>query len=331
MKHLRTLHYISAIAKTGSIRKTAEGVNLTPSALNRKIQDFERELGTEIFERLAGGVRLNAAGELVLRHIRDQLSEFERVKSKIADLSGMRRGHVTVACSQAFAYHFMPEEIARYRALFPLVSFEVRISDHREAIAALNAHEVDLALVLQPPAAPAFQVLLSCTQPLCAMMAGDHPLAGSTPVRFRDCLRYPLILPDKTTAGRYLFDVATLRMGVAIDNVAVTSNSFEFVRSYLLREPLIAFQVMSGLPPLGERERTGLVFREVDRRDAPTATLALGQLRGRSLPVAAAKFAEQVSRRLDEHVITGSGDAAKPAKHRRRHRPVHKETQTISS
>jgi DNA-binding transcriptional LysR family regulator len=299
MKHLRTLNYIVAIAKTGSIRKTAEGVNLTPSALNRKIQDFERELGCEIFERLAGGVRPNAAGELVLRHIREQVSEFERVKSKIADLSGMRRGHVTVACSQAFAYHFMPKEIATYRAQFPLVSFEVRIIDHRDAIAALNAHEVDLALVLQPPAAPAFQVLLSCAQPLCAMMAADHPLAGEAPVRLRDCVRYPLVLPDKSTAGRYLFDMAAHRLDLPFD-VVVTTNSFEFCRSYLLREKLIAFQVMSALPPPEERGRIGLVFREVDRRDAATATLALGQLRGRSLPVASAKFAEQVSKRLDQ-------------------------------
>jgi DNA-binding transcriptional LysR family regulator len=214
----------------------------------------------------------------------------------------MRRGHVTVACSQAFAYHFMPKEIAVYRAQFPLVSFEVRISDHREAIAALNAHEVDLALVLQPPAAPAFQALVSCTQPLCAMMAADHPLADDAPVRLRDCLRYPLVLPDRTTAGRFLFDMATHRMDLPFD-VVVTTNSFEFCRSYLLREPLIAFQVMSALPPLEDRARIGLVFREVDRRDAATATLALGQLRGRSLPVASAKFAEQVSKSLDEEFV----------------------------
>lgn len=56
---------------------------------------------------------------------------------------------------------------------------------------------------------------------------------------------------------------------------------------------------MSALPPMEDRARIGLVFREVDRRDAATATLALGQLRGRSLPVASAKFAEQVSKSLD--------------------------------
>jgi DNA-binding transcriptional LysR family regulator len=305
MRYQRTLGYILAIAKAGSIRKAAEGVNLTPSALNRQIQDFEHELGTEIFERLPGGVRPNAAGELILRHIRDQLSDFERVRSQIADLSGMRRGHVSLACSQAFAYHFMPDEIARYRTHFPMVSFEVRISDHREAIAALNAHEVDLALVLQPPAVPSFQVLLTCAQPLCTMMAIGHPLAGTAPVRLRECLRYRLILPDRTTAGRYLFDVAVHRAGLEAD-VAVTSNSFEFVRSYLQREPLVGFQVMSGLPPLEERERWGLVFRQVDTRDAPTATLAFGQLRGRSLPVASAKFAEQVLKSLDRRFAGGA-------------------------
>ncbi|HEY1934374.1 MAG TPA: LysR family transcriptional regulator [Acetobacteraceae bacterium] len=304
MKHQRTLDYILAVARTGSIRKTAERVSLTASALNRKIQDFERELGTEIFERLPGGVRPNAAGELLLRHIRDQATDFERVRSQIADLSGIRRGHVAIACSQTFANHFMPEEVARYRARFPQVSFEVRISDHREAVAALNAHDVDLALVLQPPVEPSFKVLLACAQPLCVMMAIDHPLAGTGPVRLRDCLRFSLILPDQSTTGRHLFDLAMRRV-VSDANVVAVSNSFEFVRNYLLREPLLGFQVMSGLPPLMERKGLGLAFREIHVRDAPAATLALGQLRGRSLPIASAKFAEQIQISINERFMTG--------------------------
>jgi DNA-binding transcriptional LysR family regulator len=297
MKHLRTLSYINAIARTGSIRKTAENVNLTPSALNRQILDFERQIGTQIFERLPTGVRLNAAGELIVRHIRDQLSDFERVKSQIADLSGLRRGHVAIACSQAFASDIMPQEIERYRSQFPLVSFEVRVCDHREAIAALDVHEVDLALIFQPSSEQDFQILLSYTQPLCALMSAGHPLAGITPVRLRECLRYPLILPDQSTVGRYLFDVAIRRAQLSIDPVIV-SNSFEFMRNYLLREPLIAFQVTCQYISQPKRARRGLILRPIDRRDVTPARMALGQLRGRSLPVASVKFAEQLSRSL---------------------------------
>ena len=45
-------------------------MNITASALNRRINRFEDEFGAELFERLPGGVRLNPAGELVLHHYR---------------------------------------------------------------------------------------------------------------------------------------------------------------------------------------------------------------------------------------------------------------------
>ncbi len=211
---------------------------------------------------------------------------------------------MTIACGQAYAHFFMPEEIARYRLKYPLVSFDVRIIDHSEAIAPLDTHEVDLAPALQPPTETALQSLFTCAQPLCAMTSMSYPLAGRMPVRFRDCPRYPLILPERATAGRYLYDAAAHRLGVEGD-VVVTSNSFEFVQNYLLRKRVVGFQVMSGLPPLDRRERSGLSFRQVDARDAPSATLALGQLRGRALPVAAAKFAEQISRSIDQRLAAG--------------------------
>ena len=94
MRHLLPYKYIEEIAKAGSIRKAAETLAITPSALNRRLLSIEEELGTALFERLAVGVRLNTAGEILLKHIRSQMSDLERVKSQISDLSGHRRGHV---------------------------------------------------------------------------------------------------------------------------------------------------------------------------------------------------------------------------------------------
>jgi len=65
------------------------------------LQNYEDELGYEIFERTSKGVRLNAAGEMAIQHIRQTLAETEQLNSRIADLAGMRRGHVTIGCSQA--------------------------------------------------------------------------------------------------------------------------------------------------------------------------------------------------------------------------------------
>ena len=57
MKHLLPLTYINAVSKAGSIRRAAENLAITSTALNRRILAMEDELGVPIFERLARGVR----------------------------------------------------------------------------------------------------------------------------------------------------------------------------------------------------------------------------------------------------------------------------------
>lgn len=293
MKHLRTLSYIVDVAQSGSVRRTADRLNITPSALTRKIQDFEAELGTPVFERLPHGMRLNPAGELVVQHARTQLADVARLHARIGDLQGVRRGHVSIACSQAFVHHDLPEQIALYRAKHPMVSFDVLVRDHAHGIAALLEHEVELALILQPPPAPEVQALLSYQLPLCAMMSSDHPLATTGPVRLRDCLRYPIAVPDRSLSIRHILDAVLVRISSAM-TVAVESGSLEFLRNYVRREHAIAFQVSSGIPA----NEVGLHARMIDERDVAPVQVVLGRLRGRPLTIAAAKFADQVARTL---------------------------------
>ena len=51
MKHLRLFNYIDMIVREGSVRRAAEKLHITASALDRRVQDLEEELGTGIFER----------------------------------------------------------------------------------------------------------------------------------------------------------------------------------------------------------------------------------------------------------------------------------------
>lgn len=292
MKHLKTLAYISDVARSGSVRRSADRLNVTPSALTRKIQDFEQEIGTPVFERLPQGMRLNAAGELLVRHIRAQTADFERLQSQIADLSGLRRGHVTIASSQAFVDQVLPLEIATYRKQFPYVTFAVEVRDHAQGVASLAAFETELALLLAPPPASDMRVLLSGRQPLCAMMRADHPLAeGQGSVRLRDCFRHPVAMPDNSLAVRHLLDAALARKPQQID-MRLESGSIEFLRNYVLAEHLLSFQIAVGIPP----SAPGLLARPIDPRDITPVEVVLGQSRGRTLTVAAAKFVDQLSK-----------------------------------
>ncbi|HYF54745.1 MAG TPA: LysR family transcriptional regulator [Salinarimonas sp.] len=299
MRHMRIWRYVDEVARSGSIRRAAERLNVTPSAVQRRIQDVEEDLGAAIFERSAQGVRLTAAGETVIRWIRAQAADLERVQSQIEDLAGLRRGHVRVACSQALVHAFLPREIAAFRRRYPLVSFQVMVRDHGQALQALVDFEADLAIAFRPPRMPEFQPLMSLGQRLVAIMAADHPLAARETVRLRDCAAYPVALADRAYGGRQIID-DVLAAGSARLSVELESNSFEMLRNFVRDGEAITFQIEIGAP----RDDPGLAVRPVDDRDLAHGPLVLGQLRGRALPVAAAKFAHELARRLDAERAT---------------------------
>jgi DNA-binding transcriptional LysR family regulator len=297
MRHLRLLTHVVEVARTGSIRAAAELLNLTPSAMNRRIQDLELEVGTPLFERRPRGVKLTTAGEMFVRYARSQIAEAERMKSQVEDLRGLRRGPVLIASSQALAHDFLASRVAEFGKRHPKVMFDLKVMDHDRALAALAAYDVDLALVYRPAMVPSLRVIASIPQRLVAIIRSDHPLAAKKMLRLSECVGYPAALPDRTLGGRQILDEIAARRDLRFNMVA-ESNSFEMLRGLVFRCNMISFQIEIGAPSghLGK----GLVGRPVDTRDVPTADLVLCQLRGRSLPVAAATFAELLAKSLNE-------------------------------
>jgi len=297
MRHLQTFRLIAAVARAGSMRKAAEDMNITASALVRRINRFEDEFGTELFERLPGGVRLNPAGELVLHHYLATQSDLSRVQSQVADLTGERRGHVPIACSQALLPYFLPQQIALYRAEHPGVTFSVNVRDRAQAEQELASYSSDLALVFEPVYLVDFQVIEAIPQAVNVVMHADHPLASKLELRLRDCLDTPHIAPSSRYGVRHLLDFAA-RRGSRRVSPLVETESFELIRHYVLHERVIGFQIPIGIHGFGD---PALVSKPISERDLPPGNLILGQMRGRTLPVASARFAMQLASALKQY------------------------------
>ena len=56
--HSQALRYHSEVARSGSIRKAAEQLNIASSAVNRYILKLEAELGVSLFERKFRSLRV---------------------------------------------------------------------------------------------------------------------------------------------------------------------------------------------------------------------------------------------------------------------------------
>ena len=291
MQNLRIYKYVDKIAQTGSIRQAAEQLYITPSALNRRLIALEQELGVKVFERLGRGVRLSTAGELFIDHIRKHLSETEKLKSQIEDLSGLRRGHVTIACTQAALPFFIPNEIQKYQEKFPHVNFSVLNKDGTEAAIALLNHTADIALVFDQLRQSDFQTAYAIPQSVHAIMSKSHYLASKSQVSISECLNYPLALPTQKYGLRKtlenIFDKLLTRITPTIE-----ADSYVFLQNYISNSNAIGFELEIGMP---QKNSNSLISRPVKLPQDTSVLIYINHLRSRNLPIAASKFALQLA------------------------------------
>lgn len=291
LRHMRVWHYVEEVARAGSMRKAADRLNLTASAVQRRIHDVEQDLGMALFERTARGVRLTEAGKLFVGWIRSQSTDLDRVRSQIDDLAGLRRGNIRIACSQAVAHWFLPREIARFHAIYPFVTFEVSVHAHAVAVQAIMELDADLTLVFRPGPARELEPLFTTNQQIMAIMAADHPLANQRSVSLKDCARFPIAIFDRSFGSRQLIERLLASKSLRLP-LTLESNSSELLRNFVGYGSGITFQIAIGAPDADSR--SGLAIRPIRDRDLERESLVLGKLRGRALPLAVQRFAEHL-------------------------------------
>ncbi|MDA0651906.1 MAG: LysR substrate-binding domain-containing protein, partial [Proteobacteria bacterium] len=137
-----------------------------------------------------------------------------------------------------------------------------------------------------------FQTSLTIRQPVYGVMAASHPLAKQKVLRIGQCLEFPLALPPAPNALRLLLEGLAARSGSRVEPV-VQSDSYEFLLNYGREEEIVTFYFPVGIPAGNALENR--VSRPVDPHDIPPVLLYLGHLRNRILPVAAARFADQLT------------------------------------
>ncbi len=296
MRHLLLPRYVEKIARSGSLRSAAEELGITPSALNRRILGLEDELGVEIFERHPSGLRPNIAGEILLKHFRDQIADMERVKSSIADISGRRAGHINVATTREAVQYFLPALIKQHLVTFPAVTFAVNLLERGEAEISLTDNTNDIAIVFEPVRLKELQPIYSGAQQMYAIMSKDHPLAVKNSIKIYECGEFPLLLPKRPEGIRRMLDVAAEKIGVSL-SPALESNSLDLLRLMSQGSKAVSFCLAINLRP--DLAHDHLISVPLETPGIKPGTLVAGHLRGRTLPVAAARFLETVNKELE--------------------------------
>lgn len=138
---LGAIEAFAAAARTHSFTDAARELNLTASAISRRVAQLEHTLGVALFHRVTRGLRLTAAGETYLASITPALEQLRTAGAALAP----RGGSVRLATLPSFAALWLFPRLAAFEAAHP--GIDLRVSTVARAPDATR-DDIDLAVAI---------------------------------------------------------------------------------------------------------------------------------------------------------------------------------------
>ncbi|WP_328875836.1 LysR family transcriptional regulator [Streptomyces sp. NBC_00287] len=147
---LTALRVLRAVAEQGTFTAAAATLGYTQSAVSRQIAAIERAAGAELLERRREGVRLTAAGRIVLRRARVVLDEIDATARELSGLPG-QAGTVRLGWFPSAGSFLLPRALTALRDTHPGLHVVSREGTTPALVRALRAGSLDLALLASAP------------------------------------------------------------------------------------------------------------------------------------------------------------------------------------
>lgn len=146
---LTRLRVLAAVARTGSVTAAARELHYAQPSVSHHLARLESEAGIPLLERAGRGVRLTEAGRLLAARAEEILGRVEGAQRELDALAGLRAGRARLAAFPSALATLVPDAVARLAVEHPGVSVGLLEAEPPEAVAALAAGEVDVALVFE--------------------------------------------------------------------------------------------------------------------------------------------------------------------------------------
>jgi len=277
------MHYFNEVAREGSIRRAANRLNISASAVNRQILNLEEQLGVSLFERLPRGMRITEAGSILLASLRRFQHDSSVAMSQVDALRGLRRGHVSFGSLLFLSEDYVPRLIAKLRSIYPDISYSAFFGTSEEVTSRVIDGKLDIGICWNPPPSSPVRRKAVTKIPLGVATLPTHPIAAHKAVRLRDLLDYPVIFPEEGTDYRDILDRINVGVGRSISPAVVTT-SMSMMRRLAIAGVGVA--LVSRTAVIDDLRAGTLVLLPLVDPGSQTLSLSLFTRAERELPVA---------------------------------------------
>lgn len=201
------------VAELGSFQDAAVTLNISASALTRRIQKLEEELGIDLLERTTRSVRVTIPGREFLPKVRKLLDDFDASLSSIKDQSGQRSGRIVIACIPTAAYYFLPRAIAAFNAKYPNIRIRIIDENASAVIHRVRHQEADLGVTFLGGRDADLDYVDVIEDPYVLACRRDHPLAKHKRIAWCDLAPYRFVTANRLSGNRLVIDRALQKTG----------------------------------------------------------------------------------------------------------------------
>jgi DNA-binding transcriptional LysR family regulator len=151
---LKDLHVFMAVARSGSMAKAADELDMSQPAVSEVISGLEHGLRVKLFDRNPRGVELTAYGRALLKRGLSIFDELDQGLAEIEELTDPGAGEVRIGCPESVAAAIMPTIVRQFGLEKPRVVLHVEnVSTPSLELPGLRSRSVDLVIArLLPPA-----------------------------------------------------------------------------------------------------------------------------------------------------------------------------------
>ncbi|HEV7234609.1 MAG TPA: LysR family transcriptional regulator [Ktedonobacteraceae bacterium] len=194
---LRRLYYFMIVAEELHFTRAAERLHIAQPPLSSQIQQLERELGVQLFERTRHSVRLTDAGQVLLDEARRIFGQMERTVRMVQRVGHGEVGLLTLGFVPSASNSILPLFLREFQQRFPHVQLFLRELGPDQVVRGLHERHIDVGFLYLPLDDKELHTRPVLCEPLLAVLPVTHPLAMQAEVLLQSLADDPFIIPPR--------------------------------------------------------------------------------------------------------------------------------------
>ena len=237
---LRDLRYFEVIAELEHMGRAASRLHRTQPALTSAVRRLEEDCGVALFERAGRGIRLTAAGHVMLKWARRARFDIDDAQRELKDLGRGLVGTIRIGIVPTAAQFMLPAAVRQLLAEAPDVDLQAVVALIDVLEPQLRAGHLEMTIGTERAKLPGFVSRFVSEDQIVVAASADHELFQGTPT-LKDLTNYRWVLQPRGAPTRDWLDQTFERRRLPKPRVQVESTMLLSLPTLIAETGLLSF------------------------------------------------------------------------------------------